>query len=304
MDKQKTYLGAAIGNFDGVHLAHQQLMGELVRHTQARGGEAMILSFRPHPLALLGGAPPLLLSGEEDKERLVRSRFAIEKFSYLPFDEKLAQMSPQDFVKEILRREYRLDHVFVGFNFTFGRRGQGDTALLKEFCAQEGVGATVIPAYTSAHGVISSSLIRGFIEQGRMEIANELLGYWYHFRGMVESGRQVGRQLGFPTANLRPPAERQLPPHGVYAVRVEFEGALFDGVANLGLRPTFEVGETRPLLETHFFGLPDDAVLQDKEITVYLGAFLRPERRFANPEDLRKQIVEDITAAKAFLAGL
>ncbi|MCL2677500.1 MAG: riboflavin biosynthesis protein RibF [Clostridiales bacterium] len=303
LDEKKPYKAAAIGNFDGLHLAHQRLLRELCRHARERGGEAAVLSFKPHPLALLSGSPPLLISGEEDKERLIRGCFGIESILYLPFDEKLAQMTPQDFVRNILKQELRLGHVFVGFNFTFGRFGQGDTALLQELCAQEGIGTTVIPACASRHGVISSSLIRGFLEQGRIETVSELLGYWYHLRGMVESGRQMGRQLGFPTANLRPPAQRQLPPNGVYAVRAEVNGAIYEGVANLGLRPTFEAPKKGPLLETHLFGLPPDSRLTVTEITVYFAAFLREERRFSGPDELKKQVAEDICAAKKILSA-
>ena len=121
-DSKKTYTAAAIGNFDGLHLAHQQLLRELCRHTQARGGEALVLSFKPHPLAFLSERPPLLLSGETEKERLIKEYFAIENIAYLPFDQELAQMPPEDFVQRILKRKFRLGHVFVGFNFYAGKK--------------------------------------------------------------------------------------------------------------------------------------------------------------------------------------
>ncbi|MEG1501025.1 MAG: riboflavin kinase, partial [Clostridiales bacterium] len=235
----------ALGNFDGLHLGHKALLEEIIAIKKAMAEDnkksiSAVVTFYPHPLAYLKGYSPPLLLGDEEKAAFLKEYMAIDEICTLNFDEKMANSDPQSFLEQLLLEKMPACHVVIGFNFRFGYQGKGDGEFLKNFCRQHNIGISIIPAVKDDLGIISSSFIREKISQGQIEAADQMLGYWYHMAGKVVHGKQLGRTIGFHTANVLPPQNRQLPPNGVYAVRVIYHGCLYSGIANIGFRPTVE----------------------------------------------------------------
>jgi len=292
-----TFNVVAIGNFDGVHVGHRQLLRRMLLYKKQFGGASAVLSFEPHPLQLVKGQTPLLLNTAAEKRRLILAA-GIDALVKLPFDRSLMASSPQQFIEDIIIKRFAARQVVVGFNFHFGAGGVGDAGLLKQLCAEHGIDVEIIDAVSGPYGVVSSSNIRDHLLAGDMEGVRQMLGYWYEMSGEVIMGRQLGRQLGFPTANFLPPDGKALPPCGVYAACVEWQGRIYEGVANFGYKPTIKGGETQPLVEAHLFDV--DLDLYGEQITVRFGNFLRPEKQFAGIQELKTQIAADSLAARRF----
>jgi len=293
------YSVVAIGNFDGLHVGHQELMRRMRRQKERLGGKSAVLTFHPHPLTLITGqAPPLLTTAAEKRSLLVASG-ATDELVELPFDEQLRHSSPQHFVEEVVIGRAGARQVVVGFNFRFGAQGAGDAQLLQSLCAARGVGVEIVEAVSGPYGLVSSSNIRKHLQAGDMEAVNSMLGYCYSLSGQVVKGQQLGRQLGFPTANFPPPADKALPPYGVYAARVAWQGQVYDSVVNLGFKPTLGSTEAKLLVEAHLFDVEPE--LYGENLTVYLLYFLRGERRFADLTELKAQITADSMAARRLL---
>jgi len=289
---------ATIGNFDGLHIAHQMLIRSVYLNTTKFGkGKSMVISFEPHPKALYGEAPKLLID-RKTKREFIENYLHIDEYIELEFNRELADMSPEEFVKKILVERFHLDVVIVGFNFTFGKNASGNAELLTELCAKEGIKVTIADNVTNNMGIISSSKIREMLYEGDIVTVNKCLSYWYNFRGEIIKCKQNGRKLGFPTANILIPEDRAVPPYGVYAVRAIVDGKTYPGIANLGVKPTVS-DENKLMLETHLFNYIDlRGDLYGKEIQVFLYEFMRPEQKFASVEELRKTIKENINEAR------
>ncbi len=292
-------LHLAVGMFDGVHLGHRAVIDAAVQSARAGQGISAVLTFWPHPSALLRPeAPTRLIQGPAEKARLLR-RLGVDCVITQPFAPALAELKAKDFLPWLQRHLPHLRAVYVGENFRFGQGRRGDVALLLAAGRREGIHVFSAPRVSLDGEPISSTRIRGLLESGGIDSANAALGYPYFARGRVAPGRRLGRTLGFPTLNL--PWKPELRPRfGVYAVRVR-GGDEPDGgrpaVANYGVRPTVEeAGE--PLLETHVLAdCPWDA---GDALEVEWLAFLRPEQRFAGLDELRAQVARDRTAARVF----
>lgn len=264
----------AVGFFDGLHLGHQEIL---------RTADA-VLTFRNHPLSVLApDRQPVLLMSEEERLAAIRS-LGIRKIHVLDFTAALAMMEPERFLQDVLMRaENRITTIRCGANWRFGCGGRGDAALLR----QSGLSVEAVPCLSYAGERISSSRIRACLAEGAVESACEMLGRPYTVRGRIVSGKGLGRQLGFPTVNLaieRPLVLRA----GVYAV----EALGHRAVANYGVAPTLGDSAWRePMLEVHFLDAVD--VEGRADLGVSIRSFLRPERKFANLEELKKQIMSD-----------
>lgn len=292
------FVGVALGNFDGVHLGHQFLIRQLVEKTKTYKGTSVVFSFQPHPLKVLHQQKPLLLlTGLADKERIIR-KLAVDYFLQFPFNQAVAKMPPRYFVEEILIKGLGADHLFVGFNYTFGRKAEGTADLLRRICAEYGCAVTVIPPVTKNGICVSSTLIRESLIKGDVGTGRSLLGHPYCISGTVVHGEAIGRSLGYPTANLLPETDLVIPADGVYAVKVETGDEQFDGVANIGRRPT--IGQDLPrTIEIHLLGQKVD--LYDQWIRVFFIERLRDEIRFSGPEELASQIKRDAEQAGIIL---
>lgn len=293
----QTPTAIALGNFDGVHRGHQEVIRTLLEAAPADCCPSVI-TFSPHPQAFFTGEQRLLLTPEAEKRALL-NQYGIEQVIVLPFTQALAQLSPLEFVEQILVQQLQAKVLSVGFNFGFGRGRSGTAEDLRTLCAAFGIAVHIVPPFCWGSDRVSSSAVRAALAAGDVALARELLGRAYTLTGTVTQGEQLGRQLGFPTANLALPPEKLLPRYGVYACRVS--GAALPreqvGVVNIGVRPTVRGQEVRT--EVHLLHWQGN--LYNQEITLHLEAFIRPELRFSNLAALQAQIAADCQVAADLL---
>ena len=316
----------ALGNFDGIHRGHRQVLQPileacLAKRSQADQNHATVVTFNPHPRQFFTGQKRQLLTPLEEKVKELE-RLGIEQLVLLPFNKDLAALSPQQFVEKILVQQLQASLVSVGQDFRFGRDRTGTADELKRIAAQFGVEVNItslkICQSASEQVRISSSLIRQALEQGDVSTANTMLGRAYTITGTIVVGQKLGRTIGFPTANIMLPPEKFLPRYGVYAVRAfvdELEQSNntsshaqcpmphtqppnapipIIGVMNLGCRPT--VGGNAPTAEVHLLDWSGD--LYGRTLTVSLEKFIRPEQKFSSLEALKAQITSDCETAR------
>jgi riboflavin kinase/FMN adenylyltransferase len=288
-----------LGNFDGVHLGHQEIVRRAVERARAIDGQALALTFEPHPLAVLAPqqAPPII---QPLHDRLVLLRaLGVDTTVLQRFTRRFAALEPDAFVRDFLLRHLDVRHVVVGYNVNFGRARAGSAATLEALGGALGFGVDVVGPVAAAGEQVSSTRLRDVLAAGDMTTARRLLGRPYALRGRVVVGDRRGRTLGFPTANLHVGRRLVLPPDGVYAVMVDAGGARRPGVLNIGIRPTF--GGRRRTIEAHVLDFDGD--LYRRWAIVDFVARLRGEQAFAGPDALRAQIAADVAHARGVLAA-
>ncbi len=286
-----------IGNFDGVHLGHRAILARVVQRARELGGQAVAVTFDPHPLKLLRPETPLpLLTTAEQKLQLLAA-CGLDAAVVLPFTRDFAALPARDFVSDYFCRRLRVREVVIGHDYCFGRGRAGNIDLLKEMGPEHSFTVQVVWAVAADEAVVSSSLIRALLRLGKVAEAGRLLGRTYGVTGTVVRGKGRGAKLlGVPTANLRPVNEL-VPASGIYAVRVRRGDAVLPGVANIGTCPTFDNCEYS--LEVHLMDFAAD--LYGEDLGVEFVARLREERRFPSIEALAAQIHADIAAARQVL---
>jgi len=285
----------AIGVFDGVHLGHQAVISTSARHASKVGGTAVVVTFDPHPVKVLRpNHAPHLLTATQHKIALIRD-LGVAHLLVLHFDHAFAATSPEDFVNQLVENSRPLREICVGHEWSFGKGRAGNLELLKKLGATHGFNVIGVEAVKVNGEVVSSTAIRQAIEAGNLVKATQMLGREYTILGTVVRGEQLGRKLGFPTANLSAHSE-QFPPNGVYVIEARLAGTLYRGVANLGFRPTVAGEKSERLLELHLFDL--DREIYGEEIEVRFVRYLRPEKKFANVEELKAQIAADVRQAR------
>jgi riboflavin kinase/FMN adenylyltransferase len=294
-----------VGNFDGVHRGHQAVLIEAVTEARAGGLAAVVLTFDPHPAAVVGrGAPPLLATIERRAELMCA--LGVDRVYVRKFDAAFAAWSPERFVRELVVRMLGARLVVVGQNFRFGSKRSGDLALLRELGEKIGFEVRVHHVASDERGPFSSTRARVAIELGDLDEARRVLGRPHELSGHVVRGDARGRQLGFPTANLEGVPE-MLPPDGVYAVVVdEVIGpgqalSLGIGVTNIGHRPTIVSGGS-PKRTVETFLLDFDGDLYGRRLRLHVSARLREEKKFGSLDELKAQIALDVTSARLKLA--
>ncbi|MBA2622916.1 MAG: bifunctional riboflavin kinase/FAD synthetase [Chthoniobacterales bacterium] len=288
-------LFTAIGVFDGVHLGHQAVISTSARQARAAGGTPVVVTFDPHPAKVLRPSEaPHLLTATQHKIALIRD-LGVAHLLVVPFDLQFAATPPEEFVRDLVRQARPLRQICVGHEWSFGRNRAGNLALLQKLGAEHQFDVIGIKPVAVDGVVVSSTAIRSAVEKGDFATAAKMLGREYTILGTVKRGVQLGRKLGFPTANLSAHSE-QFPPNGVYAAEAKLDGAIFRGVANLGYRPTVETAKSERLLELHFFDLKREIYGEDVEVRFV--RFLRPEQKFANVDALIAQIGRDVEAAR------
>jgi len=283
-----------VGNFDGVHRAHHQLVAVTREEARRAGGPAVVVTFDPPPLALLNPAAakqPLTTSA--DRFALLQAAGA-ERVVVLRTEAALLALSPEAFFEDVLIGLFDAKTVVEGYNFRFGRNRGGDTNALRELCTGAGRGFVEVPPLLEDAEAISSSRIRSALLAGDVTAAARWLGRRYAIAGTVVAGAQRGRTIGFPTANLAG-VGTLLPKDGVYAVRVLLEDAEFAGAANIGPNPTF--GEAAPKIEVHILDFAED--LYGQTLKVEFAARLRETRPFASVDELSAQLQQDVALARA-----
>lgn len=287
-----------MGTFDGVHRGHQSVMAETVR--RAGAGRSVALTYDPHPRAVLFGAGPPLLTTLGEKMAAMAAT-GLSDLVVVPFTRDIAAWTAERFVDDVLVERIGVGEVVLGHDHRFGARGAGDAALLRQMGASRGFTVDQLPPLEIDGQVVSSSAIRALLAGGDVTEAARLLGRRYTLSGTVVRGDQLGRTLGYPTANLDPDAGKLVPGHGIYAVRVIAEdGTPHDGLASLGTRPTFDGRDVR--VEAHL--LDYDGDLYGQRLTLAFVQFLRSERRFASAEALIVQMDEDAVIGRQVLASV
>tara|TARA_B110000971_G_scaffold181153_1_gene187847 strand:- start:1395 stop:2381 length:987 start_codon:yes stop_codon:yes gene_type:complete len=294
----------AIGNFDGVHLGHQQVIAQARATADRLDAPLGVMLFDPHPQQFFAPeAPPFRLTRLVTRAALL-AQLGVDFTLALPFDAAMAACEAEDFIDNILCEQLGAKAVCVGYDFCFGKGRKGNFAMLQTYGEKLGfeTNATSAVLQPDSTAPYSSSAIRNFLRDGEPEKAADLMGHAFAIEGEVQHGDQRGRTIGFATANMAL-EDYVLPKFGVYAVRAEildgaFAGQLIDGVANLGMRPT--VGTDKPRLETHLFNFDGD--IYDANLRVSLLHFIRPEQKFDGLESLTTQIAKDSDTAKKQLS--
>lgn len=287
----------AIGNFDGVHRGHRSVTAAALARARALGRPAAALTFDPHPRTFFRPDLPLFrLSSERDKLRLLAAE-GLDGAVILRFDAALAATSAQEFIERILVGRLGIAGAAIGFDFHFGKDRQGSPAYLAGQGERLGFAVDIVPPLEDEGRPVSSGAVREALVAGKVVEATELLGAPWFISGPVIHGEKRGRDLGFPTANVRPDPSCALK-HGIYAVRVAVDGRLMDGVASFGRRPMFDNGA--PLLEVFLFDFSGD--LYGKTMDVAFIGWIRGEEKFASIELLQRQMDDDAAQAKAVLA--
>ena len=287
----------AIGNFDGVHRGHKAVIAAAEKRAEMLGRPAAALTFEPHPRIFFNPGEPLFrLTDAATKLRLLAAT-GLDGAIVLTFDDALANLTAEDFVARILVERFAVSGAAIGFNFQFGANRSGSPDLLAAEGEKRGFAVDVVPPLQDRGRPVSSQPIREALAAGRLDEAAELLGYPWFISGTVIHGDKRGRELGFPTANLKPDASCGLR-HGIYAVRVAVGGRRYDGVASFGRRPMFDAGTV--LLEIFLFDFSGD--LYGATIDVAFIAFIRDEAKFASAKELIRQMGEDSRLAREALA--
>lgn len=292
-----TGCAVTLGNFDGVHLGHREVLRRLLRQSDDAGISSVAITFHPHPSSVLAPArAPLHLTNL--RQRLQRlSETGVQKLVLQRFSTRFSEMSAERFVMEFLVRGLRAKAVVIGQNVGFGRRRAGDAQLLERLGREHGFRVEVVAPVEVAGHAVSSSAIRAAVASGDLRLAEQMLGRPYDVAGRVVHGHHRGQSLGIPTANLRL-LRIQLPPDGVYAARIRFGSRRLSGVANIGLNPTF--GAACRSVETHLFDFDED--IYGQRIEVAFAERLRGEVKFPNVEALVTQIRRDIEEARRVLS--
>jgi riboflavin kinase/FMN adenylyltransferase len=292
----------AFGNFDGVHRGHQSVLNRALDEARARGVPALVLTFEPHPRSVFRPDQPVFrLTPAPLKARILEGMGFSAVIEY-PFDRTFSQLSASDFIRSILMDWLHAGHVVTGFDFHFGKGREGGPAFLMAAGDENGFGVTLVDAFRDENAsVISSSFIRKLLGEGAVAEAAGLLGYHYTVEAEVVGGQQLGRTLGFPTANMQLPPEVELR-NGIYAVRFRRpDGSLHNGVASYGRRPTV-TSNGAPLLETFLFDFAGD--LYGEVSAVSFFGHLRDELKFDGLDALVVQMKRDEEEARALLAGV
>ena len=286
----------ALGFFDGVHLGHQALLDACAKMARERNAKPGVVTFAGHPDTLVAGKAQPLINTAADRERLLR-RYGMERVETLIFDRALMTMPWEDFFAMLLNKGAA--GLVCGQDFRFGYKGAGNAEKLRAACCSAGIPCTVVEDRVLDGLRISSSHIRTLLEKGEMENAVRFLGHPHILTGAVVPGRQLGRTIGIPTANLLLPKELLTPALGVYACLAQVEGQTYMAVTNIGTRPTVEGHHVtvEPWL------LDFDGDLYGKELTLEFHAFLRPEKKFPDLESLRREILKNEAEVRKIFAN-
>lgn len=289
MDNQRMRTALALGSFDGVHLGHRAVL-KAADKKKAEGLLPLALVFSPHPQQVLRGQAPEMLSfGRIREELFSHCGVGLKEIDFYG----IKDMSPQEFFEKILIAELNASFISCGFNYSFGKKGRGDVALLSQLCSEHGLGLFVADEVCLDGISVSSTRIREALIKGEIELANRMLGRAFSYDFLVVSGDRRGRLLGFPTINQFFPENFAVPKYGVYASKAFAEGRWYDAVTNIGLRPT--VGGSAPRSETCLLGYSGDLYSQNVEVRLF--SYLREEVRFDSFEELSAQISRDASQA-------
>ena len=303
-DELKSFNNAVItiGTFDGVHLGHLTILQQVVAHAKELGGESIVLTFEPHPRKLLFPDQPIkIITPLEEKIKLI-TQAGIDHVFVVPFTHSFAALSAEAYIKDFLVKHLQPKGIVIGYDHQFGHDRAGNIKLLQAYESELGFKVYEIPAKQIEDAAVSSTKIRNALTAGHVNDANKMLGRRYRLTGSVVSGAQLGRTLGFPTANIKPAdAEQIIPGNGVYAIQAIIAGDAYNGMMNIGIRPTVS-NELSLHIEAHVFDFNRD--IYNQSIEIVFTERLRDEQRFPSLDALKAQLNTDAVNAKKALGIL
>ncbi|HUU99577.1 MAG TPA: bifunctional riboflavin kinase/FAD synthetase [Bacteroidales bacterium] len=292
---------ATLGIFDGVHIGHKALLDILVSRAKENIGSSVVITFNPHPRMVLanGKESVSLLTTLDEKAKLLENT-GIDHLIIIHFDSAFSNLGAYDFVGKVLVKQVGTRHIIVGYDHHFGKHGEGDYNTIRKCAESLDFKVEQVPQVNTPEGIVSSSSIRDALLTGNLGIANRWLGYDYTMSGRIVEGRQLGRSLGFPTANINPADKYKLmPKDGVYAVEVQIAGELKPGMLSIGKNPTVNDSTSKRSIEVHIFDFGKN--IYDNDIKVIFRYRLRDEMKFENIGQLAEQIKLDKQLAMRLL---
>ena len=295
---QRKRTAVTIGNFDGVHLGHQQILRKLDQRARLENLTSAVLTFHPHPARLLRPSEAPALLETLDQRLAAIAAVGINAVLVARFDSTLANLGPQEFVQQYLLETMRARAVLIGGNFRFGHRQAGDAKLLTDLGRAQGFEVEIVPPMTIDGAVVSSTAIRQALREGRVDQARSMLGRPFTLAGEIQPGTGQGRKLVVPTLNLATEQEL-LPMAGVYATEAVVKRTMYRAATNVGVRPTFDGAHTT--IESHLFDFHE--TLTGGTLEIRFWARLRDERKFSGPAELREQVIRDIETAKHYFVA-
>lgn len=286
----------ALGNFDGIHKGHQELISKAVRAAKRHGIKSAVFTFSNHPRNSIAGQKPVknILSREE-KAALIEN-MGVDYLFDIEFTEDIQTMSAEAFIKDLLLGKFNAAETFCGFNYRFGYKASGNVKMLKAYAKELGFTANEMHPVTVDGEVVSSTLIRGLIKSGEVDECYKYLGRNYDIGGEVVVGNRLGKSIGFPTSNIQIDESMVTPPNGVYITYCIYNGTKYPSITNVGVKPT--IGEYKKNMETHIFNF--DKELYGKHIKVEFLKMTRDEVKFGSVEELSQQIAKDCQQAKEY----
>ena len=290
-------LVATVGTFDGVHVGHQEIIGKLKEVAKQTDGETLLLTFFPHPrMVLFPDDDSLKLINTLNEKIELLASFGLDHLLILPFSKEFSRITPTEYIRDLLMRDIGVKTLVIGYNHQFGRNRKGNFELLEELAPVYGFDVIEITAKEINEIKVSSTKIRRAIEAGEISTANKYLRYNFSLSGIVVEGEQIGRQMGFPTANIKIVEKHKLlPGKGVYAVNVKVQNHHYKGMLNIGSRPTINNDADCSSIEVHLFGMNEDCYNENIQVEFYTK--LRDEIKFVNLEELKEQLQKDKESA-------
>ena len=290
-----------IGTFDGVHLGHKKILEQIVENAHSQNCESLVLTFFPHPRTILQADSEMKQLNTLAEKTNLLSALGIDNLVIHPFDAAFSRLTAEEFVKQVLVDTFKIKKIIIGHDHRFGRNRTANIDDLIEFGNKFGFEVEEISAKQINEVSISSTKIRNALTEGNIELANNYLGYYYSLTGIVSKGKQLGRTIGFPTANIKIVEEYKLiPQNGVYIVQSNLDGIMYHGMMNIGTRPT--VDGTTQTIEIHFFDFNRD--IYNQKITISLLKWMRSEQKFESVDALKKQLDKDKITALAIIKKL
>lgn len=296
MQREKNVV--ALGFFDGVHIGHAALLNKVNERARKLGVSPAVLSFDTHPDTVVFGKEVPLINSMDGRAELMKRLFGIEKNFVVHFNEEKMHQPWQEFIQDLIA-ESNAVHFVVGHDFRFGYKGEGTAEKLCKYGQEHGIGCDIIPAVKLDGIVVSSTVIRKLLEDGKIEEANRFLGHPHTLTDTVHEGFRLGRTIDFPTINMRFAEGTLVPKYGVYAAKVFFDGGEYGAVTNVGVRPT--VAGNSNVVSVESFILDYSGDLYGEKVRIEFMNFIRPEKKFDSVTDLKSQIKKDAESARAFL---
>ncbi len=293
------YPVVTVGTFDGVHVGHQKIIKRMLEIAAENNGETVLVTFHPHPrLVLHADSKNLKFINTQKKKYELLEKAGLQHLIVIHFTREFAKTNSEEFIKKIIIDRIHTRKLIIGYDHHFGKNRLGDFNIIYDLGKKYDFGVEKVPAQNVNNINVSSTKIRRALNEGKVEKANQLLGYEYSITGTVVPGEKIGRKIGFPTANIAFEDEYKLiTAMGVYACRVEWNNKIYKGMGNIGVRPTLDHGDLT--IEVHIFDFDEE--IYEENITIYFVGRIRDEKKFDSIEKLREQLIKDKTKIKSIL---